>query len=128
LVLLRWRCCHLWSVLDCGRLAQGSILAGLRNNLCNGVKMMKQQNNVFIDPENCGSSVGYYITIEEYSPKNEPKEYSISANVILADCNHKIAWNFSDNGLDKIDAAIAMLQEFRKKYFETEKLVKRLKK
>lgn len=92
--------------------------------------MIKQQNNVFIDPENCGSSVGYYITVSEYTPKDKPTEYTISATVVLADCTHKIAWDFGsvNDATDKIDSAIAMLQEFRKKYSETEKLVKKLNK
>jgi hypothetical protein len=87
-----------------------------------------QQNSVFIDPENCGSSVGYYITVSEYTPKDKPIEYSISSTVVLADCSHKIDWNFSGGGVSKIDEAIKMLQEFRKKYIETEKLVEKLNK
>jgi len=91
--------------------------------------MIRQQNNVFIDPENCGSSVGYYIAVNEYTPKDKPTEYSISAVVVLADCTHKLDWSFNEEGsIGKIDSAIAMLQEFRKKYIEVEKLVKRLNK
>jgi len=89
---------------------------------------MIRQNNVFIDPENCGSSVGYYITVGEYTHKDKPTTYSIAANVVLADCSHKIDWNFGEDCVDKIDSAIALLQEFRKKYVETEKLVKKLNK
>ena len=91
--------------------------------------MIKQQNNVFIDVGNCGSSVGYYIHINEYTPKDKPTTYSISATVVLADCTHKIDWSFGeDSDVDKIDSAITMLQEFRKKYVETNKLVARLNK
>ena len=90
--------------------------------------MLKQQNSVFIDPEDCGSSVGYYITINEYSPKDKPTEYYISSTVVLADCSHKIDWGFSKGDVDKIDSAIAMLQEFRKKFLETEKLIAKLNK
>lgn len=90
--------------------------------------MIKQQNNVFIDPENCGSSVGYYISTSEYTPKDKKTEYSLSATVVLADCSHKIDWGFGIEDVEKIDAAIAMLQEFRKKYLETEKLVNKLNK
>jgi len=86
--------------------------------------MIKLQNNVFIDPENCGSSIGYYITVSEYKPKDKPTEYSVQAIVVLTDCGHKLDWSFSEEGaLEKIDAALAMLQEFRKKYVETDKLV-----
>jgi len=95
--------------------------------------MIKLQNNVFIDPENCGSSIGYYITVAEYKPKDKPIEYSVSATVVLADCTHKLNWSFGGGveekaALEKIDAALAMLQEFRKKFVETAKLVSRLNK
>jgi hypothetical protein len=91
--------------------------------------MIKQQNNVFIDLENCGSSVGYYINVAEYTPiKDKPTQYSLSATVVLSDCTHKIDWLFGEDGTDKIDSAIAMLQEFRRKYVEAEKLVKKLNK
>ena len=90
--------------------------------------MIKQQNSVFIDPENCGSSVGYYITVNEYTPKDKPVQYSLSSTVVLADCSHKIDWSFSAGDVDKIDEAISMLQEFRKKFLETEKLIAKLNK
>ena len=89
---------------------------------------MVQQNSVFIDPENCGSSVGYYIKIDEYTPRDKPTVYNVQAEVILADCNHKIDWSFGNDALDKIDAALDMLKEFRKKYVETEKMVAKLNK
>jgi hypothetical protein len=89
---------------------------------------MVQQNNVFIQPEDCGSSVGYYINVNEYTPKDKPTKYSVSATVVLADCSHKIDWSFGDDGLGKIDAAISMFQEFKKKYIETQKLVVKLNK
>ena len=89
-----------------------------------------QQNNIFIDPENCGSSVGYYLGISEYTDKKAGKTtHSIFANVVLTDCTRRIDWSFNDNdGLSKIDAAIKLLQEFRKKYADTEKMVKQLNK
>jgi hypothetical protein len=90
--------------------------------------IMTHQNSIFIDPENCGSSVGYYIYIDEYSPKDKPTRHSITASVVLADCSHRIDWTFGAGNLEKIDAAIHMLQEFRKKYIETEKLVAKLNK
>lgn len=88
--------------------------------------MTNRQNSVFIDPENCGSSVGYYITTSEYTPKDQKTQYSLNGTVVLADCSHKIDWVFDIGNLDKIDAAIAMLQEFRKEYINTEKIVNRL--
>jgi len=91
--------------------------------------MVSHQNNVFIDPENCGSSIGYYINVSEYTDKKTNKtEYSMNATVVLNDCSHRIDWSFYDSCLDKIDAAISMLQEFRKKYTETTKLITKLNK
>ena len=91
--------------------------------------MIVQQNNVFIDPENCGSSIGYYITTNEYTPKDKPPIYSTNATVVIADCAHKIDWSFGgEESIEKIDAAIHMLQEFRKKYVEVEKMVAKLNK
>jgi hypothetical protein len=92
--------------------------------------MVSHQNNVFIDPENCGSSIGYYINVSEYTDKKTNKtRYSMAATVVLNDCSHRIDWSFFDDScLDKIDAAISMLQEFRKKYTETTKLITKLNK
>jgi hypothetical protein len=95
--------------------------------------MRAQQNNVFLNPSDCGSSVGYYINIYEYTPKDKPTVYSISATLVLADCSHKIDWGFSEGdndneGIEKIEAAISMFQEFKKKYIETQKLVSKLNK
>lgn len=84
-----------------------------------------QQNSVFIDPESCGSSVGYYLYSSEYTPaKGGPTEYSISGTVVLADCSHKIDWSFVEGDVGKINAAIAMLIEFKIKFLEAEKAVK----
>jgi len=89
-----------------------------------------QQNSIFIDPENCGSSIGYYLGVSEYTDKKSGKTtHSLFANVVLADCSHKIDWGFNGDGdLSKIDAAIKLLQEFRKKYADTDKMVKQLNK
>ena len=91
--------------------------------------MIKFQNSVFIDPENCASNVGYYITVSEYIPSKGGKtEYALNGNVVLTDCSHKIDWVFGEDSIEKIDTAINMLQEFRKKYIETEKLINKLNK
>jgi hypothetical protein len=87
---------------------------------------LPQQNSVFIDPENCGSSLGYYITINEYKPKDKPTVFSMSSNVVLSDCNHKIDWGFDDAAEDKIDVVIEMLKEFKKKYVATKTMVQKL--
>jgi len=95
--------------------------------------VLVQQNNVFIDPQECGSSVGYHLHIDEHERKDKPSTYSLSATVVLADCNHKIDWTFfsgddDTNNTDKIDAAIKMLQEFRKKFVDAQKMLNRLNK
>ena len=90
---------------------------------------LSQQNHVFIDLENSGSSVGYHLHVNEYIPEEGKTRYSIGATVVLADCNHKIDWDFSEDEADeKIEVAINMLQEFRKKYRETKKMVLALNK
>ena len=49
--------------------------------------------------------------------------------MVLADCQHKIDWGFGGDGdLEKIDAAIGKLQEFRKEYAATVKIVDKLNK
>jgi hypothetical protein len=87
---------------------------------------------VFIDPENCWSNIGYYITTSEYTSSKAGSKtvYSLSGSVVLTDCSHKIDWCFSasDGNLEKIDTAIAMLQEFRKKYADTLKVIEKLNK
>src|ERR1035437_1282761 len=90
---------------------------GRTRTLGENLMPLSQQNHVFIDPEDSGSSVGYYLQINEYSPKEGKTKHSVSATVVLSDCNHKIDWCFNDDtGATKIDDAIKMLQEFRKKY------------
>jgi hypothetical protein len=91
-----------------------------------------QQKHIFIDPKNCGSSVGYYITISEYENKKEKKiEHNLTGIVVLADCSHKIDWAFDgvDNDqIEKIDAAIGLLQDFRKQYRAAAQMVSNLDK
>lgn len=71
-------------------------------------RKLYKANIRYIDPLNCGSTIGYNI-IEG--------QRGVYADVDMTDCNRKITWNFAQrdgNGvLAKIDAAIAMLQEFR---------------
>lgn len=90
--------------------------------------MITHQNSIFIDPENCGSSIGYYITTSEHTPKDKPVRYNVSATVVLTDCSHKIDWSFCGDldDLGKIESAISMLQEFKKQYIDTAKVVNKL--
>lgn len=90
--------------------------------------MIIQQNSIFIDPAGAGSNVGYYIVIDDYTnSKTKEKEFTLSATVVLSDCSHKIDWDFQrETGVDKIDAAIRMLQEFKKKFVDAKKLISKL--
>ena len=62
----------------------------------------------YIDPMDCGSSIGYTIT----------KRYAIvSGAVTLTDCNRIIQWYFQGDDrkeVDKIDRAISILQNFKR--------------
>lgn len=64
-----------------------------------------------IDPANCGSTVSWRV-YENYERLN--------GEVDIADCSHKISWQIDEHedtfGLEKIDAAIAALMEFRKAF------------
>lgn len=86
---------------------------------------ISQQDHIFIDPEECGSSVGYYLNLGDYT-QDKKTTYTLSGVVVLADCNHKIDWAFHEGDLDKIDAAIRMLQKFRRDFVAMEKQVAQL--
>lgn len=89
-----------------------------------------EQNSVFIAPHECGSSIGYYLKLEKYENfKTKKRDYSLNATVVLSDCAHKIDWDFygeDDFDLEKIDAAIRMLKEFRERYVSAKKELNRL--
>ena len=77
---------------------------------------MKTSNIIYIDPEECSSTIGYTIKADTY----------FEANIDLADCNHKIAWSFSDDtGVEKVDLAIEILLEFRSAYTKASALFKK---
>lgn len=86
-----------------------------------------KQGHAFIDPGNCGSSVGYYISVDENKYKEETT-INVRGTVVLTDCNHKIDWSFYDDDGAKIGAAIETLQDFKKKYEASQKLAARLRK
>ena len=89
---------------------------------------MTQQNHVFIDPKECGSGIGYYLTVTDWTnSKTQETTYDVNATVVLTDCNHKIDWSFGEDSLDKIDAAITMLKEFRKKMIDAKKELAKLR-
>jgi hypothetical protein len=89
---------------------------------------IQHQNSVFIDPEECDSSVGYHLELSDYENKGKTV-HSIHGTVVLTDCSHKIAWDFgNEDHVAKIDAAICMLQEFRKKYVDIKKMADKLSK
>lgn len=59
----------------------------------------------YIDPADCGSTVGYSISSRRH----------LNAVMDLADCSHKITWNFENenSAVAKIDKAIAILVKFK---------------
>jgi hypothetical protein len=87
---------------------------------------IQQQNSTFIDPQNCGSMVAYRIWVDEYTDTKNKTIYTQYGEIVVTDCSRKIDWGFQGDDLDKIDAAIVMLQEFRKKYAGMIKYVKQL--
>ena len=59
---------------------------------------------VFLDPLECGSTIGYQIQ----------KGDCVEGSVDLSDCSRKIMWYFYKNTpIEKIDRAIAVLTNFR---------------
>lgn len=90
-----------------------------------------EQNSVFISPHDSGSSIGYYLKLEkDKNHKTKKINYSLNATVVLSDCAHKIDWDFygeDDFDLEKIDAAIRMLKEFRERYVSVKKELNKLK-
>lgn len=74
-----------------------------------------EDGSVWIDPAGCDSTVSYKVVREEY----EQSKPQIAGTVQLADCSHKITWQFYGNlseadNIAKIDRAIATLQAFKK--------------
>ena len=71
----------------------------------------------YIDPESCGSLVGYKVSSTKY-----PYYSYIAASMNLSDCNRFIQWEFGfrqnkkggyEGAVAKIDRAIAVFQKFR---------------
>lgn len=76
----------------------------------------------FLDPADCGSTVGYVIV---------RSRHGLSGEVTLSDCNRKIEWYFSPRNalaVQKIDRAVAILTEFRDQFTRAIKRSKRKRK
>ena len=66
---------------------------------------------VYLDPVDCGSTVGYRIKLAG------TESMILSAEVELSDCSRTINWSFyGPRSLAKIDIAIEVLTRFRKSY------------
>jgi len=66
-----------------------------------------------LDPLDCDSTVAYTI---------RRGRRGVNGSIGLSDCDRKICWYFDrGSGLNKIDAAISILAEFRKKFCEETK-------
>lgn len=69
---------------------------------------MHAARDVHLDPLHCGSTVGYRCGLSRWKV--------LTMGIRLTDCHKQIVWEFDDNGhnaLEKLDVAIAMLQEAR---------------
>lgn len=66
----------------------------------------------YLDPIGCDSFIGYNIV--------RTRRGRFHATVDLGDCNRKIQWFFGkeNTSLEKIDRAIAVLDQFRKDFTE----------
>lgn len=91
-------------------------------------------DSVYLDPTDCGSTVGYRAWVEEYrndnpDAKDKTASYSMYACVDLSDCSHKIEWLFrEEDSVEKLDRAIGLLQKFRRDLIATNKLFNKLAK
>lgn len=69
------------------------------------VRKVIATNSAYLDPLYCDSTISYKII---------DGSQRIWGSVQLADCSRKIDWYFgNDNPVDKIEKAIALLEEFR---------------
>lgn len=80
-------------------------------------KIFSAADGKFLQPEEVGSSIRYQFTATARVPK-DPKEASVQVEgeIALSDCNRIITWSWYDadeDGLQRLDAAIAMLQQAR---------------
>lgn len=73
-------------------------------------------DSVYIDPIDCDSQVSYKIIENVFTSKSDNVEKSVSATILISDCNRRIDWYFAadQSDLDKIDTAIRVLNDFRK--------------
>ena len=79
----------------------------------------------FIEPLNCGSTVGYKIIDDDY----EDHSY-FSSSIQLTDCSRMISWDVSvdSNGVAKLDNAIRILTEAREELSKAAAKLAKLKK
>jgi len=71
-----------------------------------------------LDPLACGSEISYKLC---------GFYYNLEGTVILSDCNRKIEWSFnnSNDSVDKIDAVIDVLTQFRRDLVKAQKQYKK---
>jgi Iap family predicted aminopeptidase len=69
-------------------------------------------SSAYIDPLNADSTVSYKVLVSD----------SVWGSVLLTDCTRKIEWYFGvDDSIEKVDRAVAMLQEFKAAYLAAKK-------
>lgn len=68
---------------------------------------------MMIDPEDCGSTVGYAV---------RRNEHGLSGEVRLSDCNRQIEWYFDrQTSPDKIQLILRLLHEFEEAWTKANK-------
>lgn len=91
--------------------------------MINKKRKLLQAEVEYLDPLNCGSTLGYNIVMGRRG---------LYGDVDITDCNRKVTWNFSardENPLAKIDKAIGLLIRFRSKLdLELSRIKKRRRK
>jgi len=77
---------------------------------------LQDSHVVYIDPVDCGSTVGYRVKLSGSTTM------SVQAEVELSDYSRTINWSFyGPNSLTKIDIAIEALTRFRNSYEQASK-------
>ena len=80
----------------------------------------------FIDPQECGSTVGYKIN-SHYSSYKKKKNHYAYGTIFLTDCTRKIEWDLAQSNdgkdaVDKIDKAIEILTRAKSAIIAANKL------
>lgn len=79
--------------------------------------LFSSHGGVFLAPQYVGSSISWYVNLDEYTSSGPKKELRLSLNgsVRLSDCSRTISWEIcGEDDLAKLDKAIAALKAARR--------------